>query len=54
MNNDNINVFSIENGYIVKVYRPSRDVDTVGSHEKWYCVSPEEVSQRVERLLFGK
>lgn len=47
--NDNINVYPIENGYIVEIFRAH-----LSRKERWYCISPEEVAERVTRLLLAE
>ena len=39
-----VTVSVIENGYLVSTYRR-------GKFEQWYCISPEEVSEKMAKFI---
>lgn len=47
---DNITVETINNGYLVRYYEEPYQ----GGSASWYCIDPQEVSDRVEKILMGK
>lgn len=48
-----ISIRSIENGYLVGTYAEPVGGEFQGKYEQWYCISPEEVQDRVGKLLLG-
>jgi len=47
----NVQIRSIENGYILSAYVHPENPMTSGKHEEWYCIDIQEIQSKLAKYI---